>query len=140
MRPLIATAVLGIATAAFYLWLTLVGSQVSPMLLLVVYLIGYFAGCALLWRKLLGWRLMARLAVGAANGFVAAMLSGAVSDTWFRGSTPFPRTVELRLKTPGHAGQLYAAFAGCGTARGNRTGRHGPRRVYGTGDGSPARA
>jgi DNA replication protein DnaC len=56
------------------------------------------------------------------------------------GSTPFPRTVELRLKTPGHAGRLYAAFAGCGTARGSRTGRHTPRRVYGTGDGSPARA
>ncbi len=56
------------------------------------------------------------------------------------GSTPFPRTVELRLRTPGHAGQLYDAFAGCGTARGNRTGRHVPRREWGTGDGSPARA
>ena len=38
-----------------------------------------------------------------------------------RGSTPFPRTVELRLKTFDLAAPLYDACAGCGTARGSRT-------------------
>jgi hypothetical protein len=56
------------------------------------------------------------------------------------GSTPFPRTVELRLKTPGHAGRLYAASAGCGTARGSRTDPLVPRRVFGIGDGALAPA
>ena len=43
------------------------------------------------------------------------------------GSTPFPRTVELRLKTFDLAALLYDACAGCGTARGSRTGPPAPR-------------
>lgn len=112
MRPLVAAAVLGIASAAFYLWLTLVGSQVSPMLLLVAYLIVFFAGSAALWRKLLGWQLTTRLAVGAMNGFVAAMVSGAVSETWFRGvSEAQQRGLDLFFFPSVSLGWLYGAIA-----------------------------
>jgi hypothetical protein len=55
------------------------------------------------------------------------------------GSTPFPRTVELRLRTSDRAGRLYDAFAGCGTARGSRTDPLVPRRASDTGDGSRVR-
>ena len=52
------------------------------------------------------------------------------------GSTPFPRTVELRLKTSDLAAPLYDACAGYGIARGSRTGPPAPRRAFDTGDGS----
>ena len=56
----------------------------------------------------------------------------------FAGSTPFPRTVELRLKTFDLAALLYDACAGCGTARGSRTGPPAPRRESGIDGGSRA--
>lgn len=112
MRPLLAAAVLAIATGAFYLWLTLVGSQVSPLLLLVVYLIVFLASSAALWRKLLGWRFMTRLAVGATNGFVAAFVSGAVSETWFRGlSEVQERGLDFVFFPSVSLGWLYGAIA-----------------------------
>lgn len=56
------------------------------------------------------------------------------------GSTPFPRTVELRLRTSDLAGPLYDAFAGCGTARGNQTSPRVPRHDSDTADGLRVRA
>jgi 5-methylcytosine-specific restriction endonuclease McrA len=60
-------------------------------------------------------------------------------NTWM-GSTPFPRTVELRLKTPDLAEQLYDASADYGTARGNRIDLLLPHRACGIGDGARAPA
>ena len=65
-------------------------------------------------------------------------LPGPLKASW--GSTPFPRTVELRLKTPDPAAPLYDASAGYGTARGSRKDPLVPRRASDIGDGALAPA
>lgn len=55
------------------------------------------------------------------------------------GSTPFPRTVELRLRTSDLVWPLYDAFADCGTVRGSRTSPPVLRRESDTFDGSLVR-
>ena len=51
------------------------------------------------------------------------------------GSTPFPRTVLTRRKTPDPFSRLYAAFSGCGIVRCNRIHRPWSHLGYGSGDG-----
>lgn len=52
------------------------------------------------------------------------------------GSTPFPRTVGLRLRTSDSGCPAVAASLACETVRCNRARRHGPRRCCGGAAGS----
>jgi hypothetical protein len=111
MRPLLLAIAIFVATALFYLWLTFTGSQWSPTLLLVAYLIFFFAVTGAFWPRPREWSLGKRVAAGAILGFAAAIVSGGVSEVWFRGfSQVLERGLDVYFFPSISLGWLYGAL------------------------------
>ena len=80
MNIMPAAVLILLTTSAHCLWLTLVGSQHSPTLLLVTYnAVLWMLGSAL-WSRFKVWNVAWRIVIGAALGYLAATITGAATQ------------------------------------------------------------
>ena len=101
-------------TVLFFAWLTLVGSQSSPLILFFSNVVLFYLFTYTLWSKVIRSPRWGQLLIGALLGFVTATLAAAVSEVWLRGLDHlFARdfTPNLYFYPTASFGWLYGATA-----------------------------
>lgn len=104
--------IVGIATLALWFWLSLIGSQQEPLLLLLMFLAFFGVISYLLWHSISKRSFLLQAAIGAVIGYAASVVSAAANEVMLRGLDQFVSrdfTQNLYLYPTMSLGWLYGA-------------------------------